>query len=113
MKKRKHPEEITAGEAESSSWIADHIWIKHGGVQGPSPEDDFQFLVVGSWSKPLHRQLEEAIRIRNAMTKGFLTLGRGSKKRKMLVSKKILNRKLENFLPSFLTLGGGDGEERE
>ena len=46
------------------------------------------------------------------MTKGFLTLGRGSKKR-MLVNKKILNRKLENFSPSFLTLGGGDGEERE
>ena len=46
------------------------------------------------------------------MTKGFLTLGRVSKKR-MLVNKKILNRKLENFSPSFLTLGGGDGEERE
>ena len=113
MKKRKHPKETTAGEAESSSWMADHIWSKHGGVQGPSPEDDFQFLVVGSWSKPLHRQLEEAIRIRNAMNKGFLTLGRESKRRKMLVNKNILNRKLENFSPSFLTLGGGDGEERE
>ena len=51
--------------------------------------------------------------MKNAMTKGFLTLGRGSKKRKMLVNKKILNRKLENFSQSFLTLGGGDGEERE
>ena len=75
------------------------------------PTDDYDFFVVGSWRKPLHRLLEEAIRIRIAKTRGILILGRGRKKKRIKVNKNILNRKLENFSPFFLTLGGGEGEE--
>ena len=35
------------------------------------PTDDYDFFVVGSWRKPVHRLLEEAIRIRIAKTRGI------------------------------------------
>ena len=97
-------------EEEVSSWMADHSVTCHPGEVSPELKDDYHFMVIGSWSKPLQRQVEEAVRIRNAMTRGFLWLGQGRRRRKMLVNKKILNRKLENFSPCFLTLGGGDGQ---
>ena len=71
--------------------------------------DDYDFIVIGSWTKPLQPQVEEAARIRNAMTRGFLMLGRGKRRKQMLFKRQILNRKLENFSPCILTLGGGEG----
>ena len=95
-------------EEEVSSWMADHTVTCHQGEVSPELMDDYDFMVIGSWIKPLQRQVEEAVRIRNAMTKGFLWLGKGKRRRKLLVNKRILNRKLENFSPCFLTMGGGD-----
>ena len=102
-------EEGREGEdKEGSSWMADHAKSHHGGVISPDPTEDYDFLVIGSWQKPLYRQLEEGVRIRKAKTMGILSLGRGRKTRTMLVNKKILNRKLANFSPFFLTNGGGE-----
>ena len=101
-------EEGGEDEDEGSSWMADHAMARHGGTSFADPTQDFEFLVLGSWQKPLYRQLEESVRIRIAKTKGILTLGRGTKRKTMRVNKKILNRKLENFSPFFLTMGGGE-----
>ena len=90
--------------------MADHTVTCHPGEVSANMLDDYDFMVIGSWAKPLQRQVEEAVRIRNAMTRGFLMLGRGYRRKKMLVNKQILNRKLENFSPCFLTLGGGEGQ---
>ena len=96
-------------EEEVSSWMADHTVTCHTGEVSENLLNDYDFMVIGTWKKPLQRQVEESVRIRNARTRGFLMLGRGKRKKKMLVNKQILNRKLENFSPCFLTLGGGDG----
>ena len=95
-------------DEEGSSWMADHAKSHHGGVISPDPTEDYDFFVIGSWQKPLYRQLEEGVRIRKAKTSGILSLGRGQKGKTMLVNKSILNRKLENFSPFFLTMGGGE-----
>ena len=65
---------------------------------------------MGSWRKPLHKLLEEAIRIRIAKTRGILILGRGRRKKRLRVNKSILNRKLEKFSQFFLILEGREGE---
>ena len=98
-------------QEESSSWMADHTRSHHEGVMSEDPTDDYDFFVVGSWRKPLHRLLEEAIRIRIAKTKGILILRRGKRKKRVQVNRSILNRKMENFSPFFLTMGGGEGEQ--
>ena len=72
-----------------------------------NPADDYDFLIVEQNRKPLLRQLEEAVRIKIAMTSGFVMLGRGPKARKMLVNRAILNRKMENYSPWLLTLEAG------
>ena len=97
------------GEEEqcSSSWMADHTRSHHGGVISANPLNDYDFLIVEQNRKPLLRQLEEAVRIRVAMTCGFVMLGRGPKARKMLVNRAILNRKMENYSPWLLTLEAG------
>ena len=95
-------------EEEGSSWMADHAISHNGGDISANPTKDYDFFVVGSWKKPLHRQLEEGIRIRKAKNSGILNLGRGKTMKTMIVKKKILNRKLENFSPFFLTMGGGE-----
>ena len=38
--------------------------------------DDFNFLVIDQWRKPLERQLAAAVRIKHATSRGFLMLGR-------------------------------------
>ena len=97
------------GEEEqcSSSWMADHTRSHHGGIMSANPADDYDFLIVEQNRKPLLRQLEEAVRIKVAMTSGFVMLGRGPKARKMLVNRSILNRKMENYSPWLLTLEAG------
>ena len=91
--------------------MADHTRSHHEGLISEDPTDDYDFFVVGSWRKPLHRLLEEVIRIRIAKTKSILILGRGRRKRRVRINKSILDRKLENFSPFFLTLGRGEGEQ--
>ena len=43
------------------------------------------------------------------MTKGFLLMGRGPTAKGMKMNSRLMNRKIENFSPWFLTMGGGDG----
>ena len=107
----KKPPPVRRGDEEegegSSSWMADHTRSHHGGVISANPLNDYDFLIVEQNRKPLLRQLEEAVRIRVAMTCGFVMLGRGPKARKMLVNRAILNRKMENYSPWLLTLEAG------
>ena len=58
---------------------------------------------------PLERQLEEAVRIKVALLRGFLMLGQGQKTQKLKVHQVLLNIKMKNLFPWFLTLGGGEG----
>ena len=70
-------------------------------------KDDYDFVLLDQFRKPLLRQLEEAVRIKQSKEAGFIMLGRGPKAKKMLLNPAILNRKMENFSPWLLTLGGG------
>ena len=94
-------------EEASSSWMADHTRSHHGGVISDNPLDDYDFLLIDQNRKPLLRQLEESVRIKTAKENGFVMLGRGPRAKKLLVNKVLLNRKMENFSPWLLTLGGG------
>ena len=109
MRKKPRPCRATPGGEEQeqediSSCMADHTRSHHERVISEDPTDDYDFFVVGSWRKPLHRLLEEVIRIRIAKTKSILILGRGRRKRMVSINKSILDRKLENFSLFFLTL---------
>ena len=92
------------GEEEGSSWMADHTRSHHDGQMSSNPMDDYDFLVLDQFRKPLQRQIEQAV-----MTKGFLLMGRGPKAKPMKMNRRLMNRKMENFSPWFLTMGGGDG----
>lgn len=106
--KKPAPVQVEGEEEQcSSSWMADHTRSHHGGIMSANPADDYDFLIVEQNRKPLLRQLEEAVRIKIAMTSGFVMLGRGPKARKMLVNRAILNRKMENYSPWLLTLEAG------
>ena len=85
--------------------MADHTVTCHPNEVSANLLDDYNFMVIGSWAKRLHRQVEEALR--NAMTRGFLMLGRGKRRKKMLLKQQIFNRKFEFYPPCFLALGGG------
>ena len=105
------PAPVRRGEDEegegSSSWMADHTRSHHGGIISANPLDDYDFLLVEQNRKPLLRQLEESVRIKVAKASGFVMLGRGPRAKKLLVNRDLLNRKMENFSPWLLTLGGG------
>ena len=94
-------------EESSSSWMADHTRSHHNSKISPDPREDYDFVVLDQFRKALERQVEEAVRIKFAMAKGFLMLGHGRKSRKIKLNKMLLNRKIENFSPWFLTMGGG------
>ena len=94
-------------EVEGSSWMADHARSHHGGIISANVTDDYDFILLDQFRKPLLRQLEEAVRIKQSKEVGFIMLGRGLKAKKMLLNPDILNRKMENFFPWLLTLGGG------
>ena len=95
-------------EDEGSSWMADHAIHRHGGTSSKDPTQDYEFFILGSWQKPMYRQIEESVRIKTAKTNGILILGKGARRNTLKVNRKILNRKLENFSPFFLTMGGGE-----
>ena len=94
-------------DEEGSSWMADHSRACHRGLASADPREDYDFVVLGHYPKPLQRQIEEAVRIRQVMQKDFLQVGQGPMARKIKLCRCLLNRKIENFSPWFLTLGGG------
>ena len=52
------------GRKPVSSWMWDHTLTHHGGVVGPDQgAGDYQFRSQGSFTKPLARQVDEAVRL--------------------------------------------------
>lgn len=96
MKKR-----MKEDEDESSSWMADHTRSHHNGVVSKDHHDDYDFFLVTTKEKPLERQLEEAVRIRMASSRGMVMMG----KTKMKVAKSLLNRKGEHYSPKLIQCG--------
>ena len=72
------------------------------------PRQDYDFVVLNQFRKPLERQIEEAVRIKYVMSRGFLVMGHGRTAKKVNINSRLLNRNMENFLPWFLTMGGGE-----
>ena len=95
-------------EEGSSSWMADHALSHHMGKISKDPRQDYNFVVLNQFRKPLERQIEEAVRIKYVMSRGFLVMGQGRRAKKVKMNRRLLNRKMENFSPWFLTMGGGE-----
>jgi hypothetical protein len=46
------------------SWMWEHTASHHGGVVGPDQgQGDYEFRIEGVFQKPLHRQVDEAVRL--------------------------------------------------
>ena len=45
------------GEEEGTSWMADHIRSHHDGQMSSNPMDDYDFLALDQFRKPLQRQI--------------------------------------------------------
>ena len=81
--------------------MADHTRSHHGGVVSDSHFDDYDFFLISNKEKPLERQLEEAVRIRIASTRGQVKVGR----KVMRVDKSLLNRKGDHYSPKLISCG--------
>ena len=95
---RRGSEEEEDGEgmpAAISSWMAEHSRECHGGVISADPSQDYEFLVTGTFSKPLHRQVDEMLRINRAESTGVIRIGKG----KLKVKLPLLNSKHEYWAP--------------
>ena len=79
---------------KKSSWMWDHMVLKHGSPREIDPIKDFKFEKVRSHRDPLNRQIEEAIRINQALEHKTLVIGSGQ-----ILKVKCLNRKEEHFAP--------------
>ena len=64
-------------DEEGTSWMADHTRSQHGGAISKDPREDYDFVVLGQYRKPLQRQIEEVVCIKRVMQQGFLMLGQG------------------------------------
>ena len=82
-----------------SSWMADHAREKHGGVISPDPLKDYEFSKTGTFMKPLHRQVDENIRIARAERDSVVKVG----KKLWRISLPLLNRKHEYWAPRIMT----------
>ena len=78
-----------------SSWMADHSRECHGGVISTNPMMDYEFEVTGTFFKPLHRQVDEYLRISRAESEGKIRVG----KKVWKVNLPLLNRKHEYWAP--------------
>ena len=77
--------------------MADHTRSHHNSKISPDTRDHYDFNVLDQFRKALERQVDEAVRIKFAMAKGFLMLGHGCESRKMKLNKMLLNRKIDFF----------------
>ena len=73
------------------------------GTMSKDPQQDYDFVVLNQFRKPMERQIEEAVRIKYVMSRDFFVMGQ-----KVKMNQGLLNRKMENLSPWFLTMGGGD-----
>ena len=71
----------------------------------------FQCHLLRSFTKPLHRQVGEAVYIRTAETRGAIPSGKGV----IYVNKQLMNRKDEkfNFNPRGRQWGGAEDRGRQ
>ena len=53
--------------SKKSSWMWDHMYLKHGAPHVIDPLKDFKSQKISSHRDPLNRQIEEAIRIIQAL----------------------------------------------
>ena len=77
-------------ESELSSFIWDHNRDRHG--DRDLKVEDFQFEILNSFTDPMTRQVEEAVRIQRALASG-LHIDKTGKSHKI----QSLNRKNEYF----------------
>ena len=86
------------GEGEGgggvSSWLADHSRTAHNSVMSPIMTEDYEFVKTGTFTKPLHRQVGEFLRISMAQTNGRIKVSRKITRK---VDKELLNRQDENW----------------
>ena len=78
-----------------SSWMADHARDKHEGVMSTDPLKDYEFRRTGTFMKPLHRQVDENLRITRTERDRTIKVG----KKLWKVSLPLLNRKHEYWAP--------------
>ena len=78
-----------------SSWMADHVRDCHKG----EPLNDFEFACTGTFRKPLHRQVDESLRITRAENQGQIKVG----KKVWQIALPLLNRKHEYWAPRTMT----------
>jgi hypothetical protein len=89
-------EEEEGGEGRGvSSWMADHTRERHAGVISTDPVRDYQFEITGTFMKPLHRQVDEALRIDRAERTAKVSVGKDVWR----LSLPMLNRKHEYWAP--------------
>ena len=81
--------------ASLTSWMADHSRDCHGGVISTDPIKDYEFAATGSFSKPLHRQVDEMLRINRAECTGKIRVGKKTWKLKL----PLLNTRHEYWAP--------------
>ena len=75
--------------------MADHARDKHKGVMSADPLQDYEFVKTGTFMKPLHRQVDENLRISRAERDRVIKIG----KKVWKVSLPLLNRKHEYWAP--------------
>ena len=80
--------------SKKSSWMWEHMYLRHGAPREVNPETDFKFQKISSHRDPLSRQVEEAIRINQAMDRNTITSRSGQ-----IYKVNSLNRKEEHFAP--------------
>ena len=86
------------GEGEEkrgvSSWMADHCRSVHNSKVSDNLFEDYEFVTTNTYTKPLHRQVDEFLKINNAEQKGVIKINR---KVTWKVNKELLNRQDENW----------------
>ena len=87
-----------------SSWMWDHVVEVHQGVISQDPHKDFNFQLMGSFTDPLSRQLDESVRIGMVNSHGKV-LGDRWPGRVVLLNRKDEHYQPRLVLPSFETLG--------
>ena len=75
--------------------MADHARERHGGVMSSDSLKDYEFARTGSFQKPLHRQVDENLRITKAERDKTVKVGR----KLWQISLPLLNPKHEYWAP--------------
>ena len=82
-------------EFKAGSWMKEHTLKFQEGVFSENKMDDYEFIVLNQHRKVLRRQLEEAIFLDWAQSRGVIKLG----KRVFWINKNMLNSKFEHWRP--------------